>query len=274
MPPCHHNTPHSRYHNRQHTPTVNCWMIILNQSLGKTAQLSVCCRCQHNYKTSRYEEIESIMMTSRYDEGDGESKKILPRAISHAELSRRQLVVAPGGRVGRRSAGRSPGGGAGARVRGGHRVGSLPRWNSLNVASLHHLWKQEINSFLFFHHLLQLRSHLQAVDESRQANSERWLAVLIALLSPSLLFLAVTVWSWRRIIIEICGWISFHPVNSPEPVGLGGTQLRSFLNEPPPHLQWQASITKLYPCCFHKFCNFCFSDQLRSFFCPSLVLFK
>ena len=149
MPPCHHNTPHSRYHNRQHTPTVNCWMIILNQSLGKTAQLSVCCRCQHNYKTSRYEEIESIMMTSRYDEGDGESKKILPRAISHAELSRRQLVVAPGGRVGRRSAGRSPGGGAGAGVRGGHRVGSLPRWNSLNVASLHHLWKQEINSSIF-----------------------------------------------------------------------------------------------------------------------------
>jgi len=99
---------------------------------------------------------------------------IVPRAISHAELSRRQLVVAPGGRVGRRSAGRSPGGGAGAGVRGGHRVGSLPRWNSLNVASLH---------------------HLQAVDESRQANSERWLAVLIALLSPSLLFLAVTVWS-------------------------------------------------------------------------------
>jgi len=75
-------------------------------------------------------------------------------------------------------------------------------------------------------------------------------------------------------LLLFCFSLSLFWPPGPELVGFGGTQLRSFLSEPPPHLQWQASITKLYPCCFHKFCNFCFSDQLRSFFCPSLVLFK
>ena len=54
--------------------------------------------------------------------------------------------------------------------------------------------------------------------------------------------------------------------------GCGGVQLRSFLSCPEPHLQAQASITRLYPCGFHKFCSFCLSVQFLTFF--SRVLFS
>ena len=56
--------------------------------------------------------------------------------------------------------------------------------------------KQEINSALRLSSSSS-SAYLQAVDESRQTNSERRLAVLVAFLPPSLLLLAVTVLASR-----------------------------------------------------------------------------
>ena len=124
------------------------------------------------------------------------------------------------------------------------------------------IWRQEINSSL----RLSFSVRCRVAAKSSGFTCRPLTKVGRPIVSAGLLFLLLF---FLRLF---CFSLSlFGPA---ELVGLGGTQLRSFLSEPPPHLQWQASITKLYPCCFHKFCNFCFSDQLRSFFCPSLVLFN
>ena len=94
---------------------------------------------------------------------------------------------------------------------GGHRVGSVSGWNSLHVTPLHNLRKQEINQSHLVSHFPRIdciaaaesSAYLQSVDESGQTNSQGRLGVLVALLPPSLLLLALTVWSCQASKYEL-----------------------------------------------------------------------